>query len=112
MAASRGFTLVEVLVAVLLLSMIGFAVTHTCLQAQRVRRIGERQMWATILAAATMERMTAGAAGAADDVADGFEPAARISSWDGAAGVDRIDVIVTWREPEAGEVRLSTLVRR
>lgn len=102
----RGFTLVEVMVALVLLSLSAVALAHCLLLAQRLQIESGRWMRAAALAQEGLERArTLGCE--ADDVAGLFLRRCASTTSDGLRG---IEVTVTWAAPEQREFRLATVV--
>jgi prepilin-type N-terminal cleavage/methylation domain-containing protein len=109
---ASGFTLVEALVAVALLAVTALAVTQTCLQAQRARRLSAGHMRATLLAAQALEQLRAGHGAQPLTVADGTARAATVAAWNGRKDLQHVEVTVTWNDGAERVLRLSTLMRR
>ncbi len=107
-----GFSLVEAIVATLLLSTIALAVTQTLTSALQARTRNEQWMHATELAAAGMEQLRAGHTLSPLAAGTGFERSATVAEWDGHVGVQRIEVTVSWNDGERRTFRLTTLVRQ
>jgi len=107
-----GVTLIEVIVAVLLLSVIALGLTTTLTQSQHGLRGGGQLLRAIALASAAMEQMRAGQMPAALAPEDGFTRTAKMSPWDGHPGLYRIDVSVEWTSDAAHSYTLSSLVQR
>jgi len=100
----RGFTLIEAMVALVLLSFTAVALTECLLTAQRLQRESGRWMRAAALAEEALERARAGTASGSDEVGS-FR-----RHWTTAAAgarLRRIDADVRWDEHL---LRLSTLV--
>jgi prepilin-type N-terminal cleavage/methylation domain-containing protein len=108
---ARGFTLLETLVAVGVLSVIGLAVTQTCVQAQRVRRLSADHMRATLLAAQALEQVRAGHGARPLANSNGTVRAATVSAWNGRKDLQHVEVTVTWNDGVERSLRLSTLMR-
>jgi prepilin-type N-terminal cleavage/methylation domain-containing protein len=107
---ASGFTLIEALVAVVLLSVIALALTSTLLGVQRAQRTSERWMQAVQLAADGIERLRSGRG--VEAAAPGFVRAGTIVPVDEAAGLYRLEVTVTWNDGEPRRYALATLVRQ
>jgi len=107
----RGFTLMEVLVAVALLSVTALAVTTTLVSAQQARARSERWMQAMQLAAEGMEQLRAGAAAVAA-APPGYERTTTVTAWNGHVGLYALEVTVTWNHWGAQQLQLTTLARR
>ena len=108
---ARGFTLVEVLVAVAIFTALAAALGQTLVQAQQARAGSARWMRATQLAEERLERLRAG---------DRSEDAAPIGeftrSWRGEAaavdpGLERFEVEVVWEHRGPQRFVLTALVR-
>lgn len=108
----RGFTLVEVLAAVGLLSIIALAVAQTLATSLRSAVASGRWMRATQLAAEGMERLRAGDAPGAIAVAGEFERQGVVAPWADNTRLLRLEVSVTWNDGEAHVVQLVSLARR
>jgi len=110
-ATVRGASLVELLVATVLLSMIALGLTSTLLAAQRARAISERRMQATLLAAEGIEQLRAGHALGPVRLA-GFERSAAVAPWANHNGLVRIDVTITWNDGQDRQYQLSAVAPR
>jgi Tfp pilus assembly protein PilV len=102
---SGGFTLLEAMVALLLLSLTALALSECLLASQRMQQESGRWMRAVALAEQAVEQARAGAANG-DDVVGLF--ARRWSSSLAGVGLWRVEVVVAW---QGREYRLTTLVR-
>jgi len=107
----RGFTLIEVMIAVALLSTVALAVTSTLVSAQHARAVSEQWMQATLLATEGLEQLRAGQPAAALRTAGRFERSAVSGPWAGDPGVRRLEVTVTWNDGTAQRFQLTTLAR-
>ena len=107
-----GFSLVEAMVATLLLSSVALAVTQTLISALQTRARNEQWMRATELATEGIEQLRAGHTLAPLAASVGFERSSAVMEWNGYAGVQRIDVTISWNDGERRTLRLTTLVRR
>jgi prepilin-type N-terminal cleavage/methylation domain-containing protein len=107
-----GFSLVEVMVATLLLSAIALAVTQTLVNALQVRARSERWMQATQLAAEGIEQLRAGHSLRSLPAGSGFERSGITATWGGCAGVQRLDVTISWNDGEPRTFQLTTLARQ
>lgn len=103
----RGFTLIEVMVALVLLSFAAIGLANCLVVAQRAQVESGRWMRALSLAEEGVERARANGCGAADVV----EAYSRTCTTSGS-GLERIEVAVSWSLPVRREVRLATMVRR
>lgn len=109
MMAARGFTLIEVVVALLLLSLTALALVETLVAAQRAQQIAGQWMRATVLAEEAVERGR-GARLAGGDTVLGFRRRWTVTA--SGADLDRIDVVVEWDRPRPQQHTLSVLVSR
>ena len=107
-----GFSLVEVMVATLLLSAIALAVTQTLVNALQVRARSERWMHATQLAAEGIEQLRAGHPLRALPAGSGFERSGTAVAWGGRPGLQRLDVTISWNDGEPRTFRLATLAQQ
>ena len=112
MRCHRGFTLIEVMVALCLFAIGAAALAETLVVAQRVRASSARWNRALGLAEERLERLRAG---------DRSEDAAPIGeftrSWHrepfaGDAGLDRVEVSVDWEDRGHQRLTLNALRRR
>jgi len=109
---TRAFTLVEVMVAVALLSVVALGMTTTLVGAQRARARSEQWMQATVAAVDGLEQLRAGhALGPLRDPGR-FERSASVSTWNGHPGLYRLEVTVSWDDGTPQRFRLTTLARR
>jgi len=106
---AAGFTLVEVMVALVLLAIVALGVTTTLISTQRALRENARWMQATQLAAQALERYRTGP-GVDPAPAPGFLCTLRSAPWEGHPGVQRVEVSVSW-DDGVHSVHLITLVR-
>jgi prepilin-type N-terminal cleavage/methylation domain-containing protein len=100
----RGFTLIEAMVALVLLSFTALALGQCLLTAQRAQQDSGRWMRAVALTEEALERARARAASGAD-VIERYQR--RWSSADAGGGLRRIEAAVAW---DGHEVRLASLV--
>lgn len=107
-----GFSLVEVMVATLLLSTIALALTQTLVNALQVRARSERWMQAMQLATEGMEQLRAGHALRSLPAGFGFTRSGTTAVWSGHPGVQRLDVTVSWNDSEPHTFKLTTLARQ
>ncbi len=108
----HGFTLIEVIVAVLLLSVIALALTTTLISTQRALVASKKRMEATQLAADGLERLRTGQPLDALPSAGGFDRSGSDAPWNGHQGLHRLEVTVSWNDGGPQDVHLATLVRR
>ena len=107
-----GFSLVEVMVATLLLSAIALAVTQTLVNALQVRARSERWMQAMQLATEGIEQLRAGHSLRSLPAGSGFERTSTTVAWGGRPGVQRLDVTIAWNDGERRTFQLTTLARQ
>ncbi len=110
--ARRAFTLVEVMMALLLLSSMALAVTATLVAAHRARVVSQHWMQATELAAEGIEQLRAGHTLGPVRNGDQFERTGSAMAWSAHPGLYRIEVAVTWNDGEPRRMQLVTLGRR
>jgi prepilin-type N-terminal cleavage/methylation domain-containing protein len=107
----RGFTVIELLVAVAIFSLLAAGLAQTLIRAQQVRTSSARWMEATQLAEERLERLRAG------DRTDDPGPIGTFTrSWQaqpalGQPGLERLDVVVTWDDGGRQRFGLSALAR-
>jgi prepilin-type N-terminal cleavage/methylation domain-containing protein len=109
---SAGFSLVEVMVAVVLLSIMALGLGSTLIAAQRARAHSEHWMQAIQLAAEGLEQLRAGHALAAVAIPGAFTRSSSITPWRNHPGLYRLEVTVTWEDSESRSFQLLTLARR
>jgi prepilin-type N-terminal cleavage/methylation domain-containing protein len=107
----RGFTVIEVLVAVALFAIVAAALAQTLMTAQRVRASSARWLQATALAEDRLERVRAG-----DRSADAAPIGEFTRSWQAepssdAPGCERVEVVVTWDDRGPQRFALTALQR-
>jgi prepilin-type N-terminal cleavage/methylation domain-containing protein len=107
-----GFSLIEVMVATLLLSVVALALTQTLVGALHMCARNERWMLATQLAAEGIEQLRAGHVLGPVEPSTGFERTGTTAPWSGHLGVVRLDVSVTWNDGEPHSFQLATLARQ
>jgi prepilin-type N-terminal cleavage/methylation domain-containing protein len=112
MGSLRGYSLIEVMVAVLLFSIVAAAVAQAVVLAQRGRQISENWMRATQLASERLETVRAGVM--ADSTATNgiFQRDTAVTAVAGHRGLVQITVTVSWTDTEPKTFALSTLMRR
>ncbi|MDX2166982.1 MAG: prepilin-type N-terminal cleavage/methylation domain-containing protein [Deltaproteobacteria bacterium] len=106
----KGFTLIEVLVALVLFALGAAALAETLVVAQRQRVSSGRWLRAVELAEERLELVRAGERGT-----DGAPLGEFTRSWHAAAvaaGLERVDVTVTWEDRGPQSFALSALRRR
>lgn len=107
-----GFTLIEVLVAVLLLSMMALALSRTLIASQRARTSSERWTQAAQLAAEGIEQLRTGEAVGPVGIPGDFGRRAEVAAWNGHDNLVQLTVTVSWNDGTAHDFQLSTLARR
>jgi prepilin-type N-terminal cleavage/methylation domain-containing protein len=108
---SAGFTLVEVLIAMVLLSTCALGLARGLVGAQRAQETSDRWMTAVLLAGEGIEQLRAGQTVAAAPPASGFQRSGTVAP--GApVGLDRLEVTVTWVDPAPRRFQIVTLARR
>jgi prepilin-type N-terminal cleavage/methylation domain-containing protein len=108
----RGFTLIEVLMAVVLLSTMALALTRTLIASQRARAVSERWMQATQLAAEGIEQLRAGQPVGPIRILGDFDRRGEVTPWMGNDRLVRLAVTVSWNDGEAHDFQLTTLMHR
>lgn len=106
-----GVTLIELLVALFLLSVVALGLTTTLTSTRRVLSASEKWMQAAQLAAEGMEQLRAGHIPAAGLTAGGFDRTVRVTPWSGHSALQRLEVTVTWDDGERYTFQLVTLTR-
>lgn len=109
---AQGFSLIEVLIAMAILSVISLAVSTTLIGAQRARGTSERWMQALQLAAEGIEQVRAGHALGAVRIAGAFKRSGRVTPWRDHPGLYQLEVTVSWDDPQPHALQLVTLARR
>jgi prepilin-type N-terminal cleavage/methylation domain-containing protein len=110
--SAAGFTLVELLVALLVLSVAALALGSTLASTGRALSLSRKWMQATQLAAEGMEQLRAGQVPGPPGGAGEFERSVATAPWDGHPGLQQVEVTVSWNDGEAHTFRLVTLARR
>lgn len=111
MRSARGFTLIEVMVALCLFAIGAAALAETLVVAQRVRASSARWGRAVTLAEDRLERLRAG-----DRSEDGAPIGEFTRSWHRepaaeAPGLDRVEVSVDWQDRGRQRFTLIALLR-
>jgi prepilin-type N-terminal cleavage/methylation domain-containing protein len=109
---SRGFTLIEVMIALTLLSVVALSLSTTLISTHRALTASGKRMQATQLAAEAMEQLRAGQMPEGVHFAEGFDRSAQATVLDGQAGLRRLEVTVSWNDGDAHTLQLVTLARR
>jgi prepilin-type N-terminal cleavage/methylation domain-containing protein len=112
MRGGRGFTLVEILVALCLFAFGAAALAETLVVAQRVRASSARWARATSLAEERLEHLRAGDRSADAAPIGEFTRAWRSEDVAGEPGLERVDVSVDWEDRGHQRLTLTALVRR
>jgi prepilin-type N-terminal cleavage/methylation domain-containing protein len=107
----RGFTVIELLVALVVFAALAGALAQTLVRAQRVRASSALWLRATALAEERLERLRAG--DRSEDAAPigPFTRAWRAEPAAAAPGLERRDVEVTWEDHGPRRFVLSALAR-
>ena len=108
----HGNSLMELIVAMALLSIIALALTTTMVACHKARLVSERWLRATFLAVEGVEQLYAG-----QNVSDLAAPTifTRSSKVEAAAGIPglmRLEVTISWNDTQARTLRLATLAYR
>lgn len=109
---ARAFTLVEVMVAVFLLSVTALGVAATMVSAQHGRGVSERSLRATQLAIEGIEQLRAGQALDNRGLPSGFDRSGTVTAWENHPGLARLEVSVSWSDDRPRTFELVTLVQR
>lgn len=112
MTVARGYSLVEVMVAIVLFALVAAAVGQTVTFGQQSRQISENWMHATQLASARIEQVRAGMRIDATAESGIFHRETAVRSMPGHRNLTRVDVTVSWTDTEPRSLTLSSLVRR
>jgi prepilin-type N-terminal cleavage/methylation domain-containing protein len=109
---NRGFTLIEVMIALTLLSVVALSLSTILISTGRTLTASGKRMQATQLAAEAMEQLRAGQTPEGAHLPEGFERSAQATDLDGQAGLRRLEVTVSWNDGAAHKLRLVSLARR
>ena len=107
-----GFSLVETMVATLLLSTIALAVSQTLVGTLQLRAQNERWMLATQLATEGIEQLRAGHTLHPVAASAGFERSGSVTPWNGHPGLQHLEVTVSWNDGQPHNFQLTTLARQ
>lgn len=109
---ARGFSLIEVMVALCLFAIGAAALAETLMLAQRTRASSARWLHAVGLAEERLERLRGGDRG--DDAAPigEFTRAWQAEDVADEPGLERLDVTVDWQDRGRQRLTLTTLARR
>lgn len=111
-AGEHGVTLVELLVATLILSITATALAGTLARAEHARRASDKWLSASQLAAERLELLRAGNRTTDEPPIRGFERTWRALGEPGISGVERVEVRVTWQDDGPRSFTLVSLLRR
>ncbi len=113
MAAHRGgFTLIEVVVAMLLFAIGAAALAQTLVIAQRTRASSARGLQALALAEQRLERWHAGERDEEAVQVGPFTLRARGAAFDGVADLEHVAITVEWHDRGPQHLALAGLLRR
>jgi len=107
---SRGYTLLEVLVALALLGAAATALTEALLVAHRAQRVANQWLQAVVLAEQALERARLSRMGGAD-APGGFRRRWEIVPIADDLRLTRLQVTVEWDRPAPGALQLATWVQ-
>ncbi len=108
--AVSGFTLIELMVALVLLSVVSLDLATTLVSAHRGLVASNQWMRATQLAAEGLEQLRTGQVLEVGQADAEFRRSASESTWPGHASLRRLEVTVSWNDG-ANKVQLVTLAR-
>ena len=111
LTSRRGFTLVELLVAVAIFTVLAAGLAQTLVHAQQIRASSARWMRATQLAEERLERLRAGDRGEDAAPIGEFTRTWRAQPATDAPGLERLDVEVAWEDRGLQRFVLSALAR-
>jgi len=106
-----GNSLIEVLIALLIFSIVATGLAQTLVVALRARRTSGYWMEATQLAVERVERTRSGQSGQDSETLGMFQRSVRIQSGSGSMPLERVDVTVEWQDNGPKEFTLSLLQR-
>jgi prepilin-type N-terminal cleavage/methylation domain-containing protein len=106
-----GFTVVELLVALAIFTVLAAALAQTLIHAQQVRASSARWWRAGQLAEERLERLRAGDRAVDTGPIGEFTRAWQIQPFADQPGLERVDVVVSWTETGPQCCALSALVR-
>jgi prepilin-type N-terminal cleavage/methylation domain-containing protein len=110
--SARGYSLIEVMVAIVVFALVAAAVAQTVTFNQHSRQIAENWMRATQLAGARIEQVRAGMSTDPTPESGIFRRDTVIAALDGHRNLSRVEVTVSWTDSEARTLTLASLVRR
>jgi type II secretory pathway component PulK len=106
-----GGSLIEVLIALLVLSIVAAGLAQTLVVALRARRTSGYWMQATQLAVERVERARSGRFGDDSETLGMFQRNVRVRPGLGSLPLERVDVTVEWQDNGPKEFTLSLLQR-
>ncbi len=108
---NAGFSLIELVVALLIFATVALGLAQTLVAAQRARWTSECWMRATQLAEERLERIRAGDTGDPTAVVDGFNVSSQRQVAPGYTGLHVVMVKVAWTDRVERAFVLQSLVR-
>ncbi len=111
-SAHLGFSLIEVMVALVLFGIVASAVAQTVVVSQRGRQISENWMRANALAEDRIEAMRARVIDDPTPDSGNYHPTPTLAGGAAHRRLVRIDVSVIWTDTEDRTLALSTMMRR
>jgi prepilin-type N-terminal cleavage/methylation domain-containing protein len=108
---SNGWTLIELLVATLVFSIVATGLAQVLLASGRARRSSGLWMQATELAEQPLESLRAGGSCVAEETIGTFTRRCRAQVSALTEGLQRIDVTVEWDDGGTRQFTLSALLR-
>ncbi len=106
----RGFTLVELMISLALLSTVALGLTTTLISTQKALTASQQWMQAAELAAEALEQLRAGHVPAPGP--SGFERTTSAHPWPRHPGLRRLEVSITWNDGTPHTYQLVTLARQ
>jgi Tfp pilus assembly protein PilV len=106
-----GESLIEVLIALLVFSIVATGLARTLVVALQARRTSGYWMEATQLAVEAAEQARSGHSGQATETLGTFERSVRTQPGTASLPLERVDVIVQWQDGGPKEFTLSLLKR-
>jgi len=107
-----GGSLIEVLIALLVFSVVATGLAQTLVVGLRARRTSGDWMKATQLAVEGIEQIRSGGGAVVGETLGRFHRSVRIQDGVAALPLERIDVTVEWQDDGPKEFTLSVLRRR
>ena len=108
----RGFSLIELLIALALLSTVALGLSSTLITAHRALTASGKRMQAAQLAAEGLEQLRSGQVPGGVHLAGDFERSALVTPWGGHPDLRRLEVTVSWNDGDTHTLQLVTLARR